>query len=96
VACAKLAGLPEPVLARARAILSELERGAALPSGRASSLRARSREGRPQLQLFEAGAPVEVQEHRALATLRAVDVDRLTPLEALQLVASLKKLATES
>jgi DNA mismatch repair protein MutS len=96
VACAKLAGLPEPVLARARAILSELERGAALPSGRASSLRARSHEGRPQLQLFEGGAPVEVQEHRALATLRAVDVDRLTPLEALQLVASLKKLATES
>src|SRR5207302_7489313 len=32
VACAKLAGLPELVLARARAILDELERGAALPS----------------------------------------------------------------
>jgi len=97
VACAKLAGLPEPVLARARAILSELERGAALPSGRASSLRARSREGRPQLALFEGGPPpAEPAEHRALATLRAVDVDRLTPIEALQLVASLKKMAAES
>ncbi len=96
VACAKLAGLPEPVLARARAILSELERGAALPSGRASSLRARSRDGRPQLHLFEGPAPVETRENRAVETLRAVDVDRLTPLEALQLVASLKKMATES
>jgi len=95
VACAKLAGLPEPVLARARAILADLERGAALPSGRASSLRARSREGRPQLHLFEAPAPVEAQEHRAVATLRAVDVDRLTPLEALQLVSTLKKMATD-
>jgi DNA mismatch repair protein MutS len=96
VACAKLAGVPEPVVARARAILSELERGAALPSGRASSLRARSEAGRPQLQLFEAAAPPEVREHRALATLRAVDVDRLTPIEALQLIDSLKKMAAES
>jgi DNA mismatch repair protein MutS len=94
VACAKLAGLPEPVLARARAILSELERGAALPSGRASSLR--SREGRPQLALFDGPAPAPVERHPALETLRAVDVDRLTPLEALALVASLKTMARES
>ena len=52
VACARLAGLPEPVLARAKAILSELERGAALPGGGASSLRARGAAGRPQLDLF--------------------------------------------
>ncbi len=31
VACARLAGIPEPVLARARAILADLEKGAALP-----------------------------------------------------------------
>jgi hypothetical protein len=46
--------------------------------------------------LFEGPAPVETRENRAVETLRAVDVDRLTPLEALQLVASLKKMATES
>src|SRR5262249_10414329 len=33
VACARLAGLPEIVLARARALLADLENGAALPSG---------------------------------------------------------------
>jgi hypothetical protein len=37
-----------------------------------------------------------VEPNPALETLRAVDVDRLTPLEALQLVASLKRMATES
>jgi DNA mismatch repair protein MutS len=96
VACARLAGLPEIVLARARAMLAELERGAALPSGAPSSLRARSRAGKAQLGLFEAGAEVvKTEPHPAIETLRAVDVDRLTPLDALQLVASLKRMANE-
>jgi DNA mismatch repair protein MutS len=77
IACARLAGVPEPVLARARAILEELERG-------------RRRGGRPQLDLFGGSTPPP-STHPALESLRAVDVDRLTPLEALQLVASLKK-----
>ena len=98
VACARIAGLPEPVLARARAILGDLERGAALPSGAHASLRARSRAGRPQLDLFDGGGGQDggasaPDKHPALETLRAVDVDRLTPLEALQLVATLKKMS---
>jgi DNA mismatch repair protein MutS len=95
VACARLAGVPEPVLARARALLGELERGAALPSGAPASLRARTKASRPQLGLFEAPTAPPSQPNPALETLRAVDVDRLTPLEALQLVASLKKMAQE-
>jgi DNA mismatch repair protein MutS len=107
IACARLAGVPEPVLARARALLAELEQGAALPSGAPSSLRKRSRE-RPQLDLFDGSggdrpepgpslAPLSRgRAEPALETLRAVDVDRLTPLDALQLVATLKKLATKT
>jgi DNA mismatch repair protein MutS len=94
VACARLAGVPEPVVARARALLGELERGAALPSGAPASLRARTRAGRTQLDMFDAsGAPPPPEPHPAIDVLRAVDVDRLTPLEALQLVASLKTMA---
>ena len=97
VACARLAGLPELVLARARAILGDLEKGAALPGGSHSSLRGRTRAGRAQLDLFGGGASAEVaKEHPALDTLRAVDVDRLTPLEALQLIASLKSSLAKS
>jgi DNA mismatch repair protein MutS len=92
VACARLAGIPEPVLARARAILSDLEKGAALPGGAHASLRGRTRAGRTQLDLFGGGAPGEPpEENVALQTLRNIDVDRLTPLEALQLIASLKQ-----
>jgi DNA mismatch repair protein MutS len=97
VACARLAGVPEPVLARAQAVLAELESGAALPGGSPSSLRARSRAGRPQLGLFEAPVPpAQKNPNPALETLRAVDVDRLTPLDALQLVATLKKMAQDA
>jgi DNA mismatch repair protein MutS len=93
VACARLAGIPEPVLARAKAILGDLEKGAALPSGAHASLRGRTRAGKTQLDLFGGGA-VEApapSEHAAVQTLRALDVDRLTPLEALQLIARLKQ-----
>jgi DNA mismatch repair protein MutS len=87
IACARLAGVPEPVLARARALLGDLERGAP------GSLQARSRVARAQLGLFEAESTPRPPPHPALESLRSVDVDRLTPLEALQLVASLKKMA---
>ena len=85
VACARLAGIPELVLARARTILDGLEKGAALPGGAHASLRGRTRAGLAQLDLFGGGAAVDAQpEHGALQILRNLDVDRLTPLEALQ------------
>ena len=87
VACARLAGVPEGVLARARVLLDALEDGSALPSGAPSSLRGKNAAGRAQLDLFSRPAP----ENPAVETLRALDVDRLTPLEALQLLAALKK-----
>ena len=84
VACARLAGLPEPVLARARALLGSLERGAASPTKPARGKKA------PQLDLFGAAAPAAASP--ALEMLRALDLDRMTPLEALTTLAKLKGL----
>jgi DNA mismatch repair protein MutS len=95
VAVARLAGVPEPVLARAKALLADLERGAALPGGAPATLRPRDRGARDQLGLFDSGGPSRVDPHPALELVRAVDVDRLTPLEALQLVARLKAMAKD-
>ncbi|MBX3269995.1 MAG: DNA mismatch repair protein MutS [Sandaracinaceae bacterium] len=84
VAVARLAGVAEIVLARARAILADLEAGAPLPGGRAASLR-----GRAQLELF--APPAAAREPSALErTLRELDVDRLRPLDALVTLARLK------
>jgi DNA mismatch repair protein MutS len=87
VACARLAGLPEPVLARAKVILNELEQSPGAATRGSSSRDKPSRVD--QLDLFGQRTALT---HPALQTLRAVDVDRLTPLEALQLIASLKTL----
>jgi DNA mismatch repair protein MutS len=89
IAVAKLAGLPEGVLARARGMLASLESGGALPTGGHASLRGRSKAGKVQLDLF-APPPAAAAAHPALETLASLDPERLTPLEALQLVAKLK------
>jgi DNA mismatch repair protein MutS len=87
VACARLAGLPEPVLARAKAILDGLEKSASLPSGRET----RAKKATPQLGLFT--APAVETANPAVEMLRALDVERITPLEALMTLAKLKELA---
>jgi DNA mismatch repair protein MutS len=74
------------VIARARAILEGLEGTGALPAGG----KARPARERPQLDLFAARPP---EVHPAIEALRAVDVERMTPLEALSLVARLSGLA---
>jgi DNA mismatch repair protein MutS len=91
IAVARLAGVGEGVLARAKAILASLEAGAALPTGKPASLRGRSRAGTPQLDLFAPPAKADPPSP-VLETLRALDVNRLSPMEALQLVAKLKSL----
>jgi len=87
---ARLAGVPETVLARAKGILATLEAGAALPSGRHATMRGRTKSGNVQLDLFAPAAAPETKINPALEGLKAVEIDRLTPLDALTFVAKLK------
>ena len=97
VACARLAGLPEPVLARARAILGRARaRRGACRAARPPSLRARAAHRPRPARPLRRRAPRARSPAPGVETLRAVDVDRLTPLEALQLVATLKKMIAAS
>jgi DNA mismatch repair protein MutS len=101
VACARLAGVPEPVIARARILLETLERGGGMPGAPAATAGEATGQGalpgkaskKPQLDLFAGAAPPAVPPAvtAALDTLRQIDVDRLTPLEALTLVDRLKR-----
>jgi DNA mismatch repair protein MutS len=81
---AELAGLPKAVVQRARELLIELERGALTPS---PSPRGR---GKPveQLSLLPARAPL-------LDELASLDVDSLSPLDALTKLYELRKRAAE-
>jgi DNA mismatch repair protein MutS len=86
VAVAKLAGLPESVLARARAILGTLEQGQKQPAKPVASSAVPD-----QLPLFAAPTGGTPGERETLATLRALDLDRVSGLEALQLLSRLKQ-----
>jgi DNA mismatch repair protein MutS len=82
---ARLAGLPPQVVNRAREILSALERDELTRGGR-PSVTGTATDPQQQLGLFQ--APIDDRLRTRLASL---DVDRLTPLEALALLAELKK-----
>ncbi len=91
---ARLAGLPPPVVARAKEILAGLERDELSRGGRPTlSDRASAAQ---QLGLFAAPAPEDPDAERAreiLSRLRTVDPDGTTPRAALDLLVDLVRLA---
>jgi DNA mismatch repair protein MutS len=87
---ARLAGLPASVVSRAREILAALERDELTRGGR-PSLSGTAGDPQRQLALFQT-APADDPMRQRVA---ALDVDRMTPLEALTLLAELKKAAQE-
>jgi DNA mismatch repair protein MutS len=88
---ARLAGLPSAVIERARAILAALEHDELARGGR-PSVSGTPGEPQRQLGLFQTPAPAADRLRERLA---AIDVNRLTPLEALTLLAELKNEASE-
>ncbi|WP_137680319.1 DNA mismatch repair protein MutS [Aurantiacibacter suaedae] len=84
LAVAKLAGVPAPVVKRARDVLARLEKGRDETGGLAAGL--------GELPLFAASMAKEEQAPDPLrALLDEVDVDALSPREALDLIYRLKQ-----
>ena len=84
---ARLAGLPAAVVTRARDILNGLERDELSRGGR-PSLSGSTVDAQQQLGLFQAPVAGDDPLHRRL---REIDVNQLTPLAALTLLAELKQ-----
>src|SRR3954471_24806682 len=83
---ARLAGLPREVIARASEILSALETDELTRGGR-PSVSGTPGEPQRQLGLFQPTPP----DDRLRDRLASLDVDRMTPLDALTMLAELKK-----
>ena len=82
---AQLAGMPRPVVERAKQLLEQLEEESSnfkLPMGEA-------KEQPAQLSFFDA------PENPAMIALRAIDVNELSPIEALTKLFELKRMAGE-
>jgi DNA mismatch repair protein MutS len=87
---ARLAGLPPSVVNRAREILNGLERDELSRGGR-PSLSGEPTERQQQLGLFQAPAGDDPIHKR----LREIDVNEMTPMQALALLSELKREAGE-
>jgi DNA mismatch repair protein MutS len=85
LAVARLAGIPSQVIARAKTVLDRLEKGRAETGGLAAGL--------GELPLFAAAAAqAEAQQGDALRErLQTLDIDALTPRDALDLLYYLKR-----
>ncbi len=83
---ARLAGLPAAVVRRASEILRSLEQDELRRGGR-PSLSGVASPAQHQLALFQPAA----EDHPVVDRLRALDLERLTPLAALNLLAELKR-----
>ncbi|MCZ7360504.1 MAG: DNA mismatch repair protein MutS, partial [Candidatus Methanoperedens sp.] len=81
---ARLAGVPARVTQRAKEILKEVENGSVISRGKEGGKYT-------QLMLFDSTASKDSQ---LLEELRKLDVDAMTPLEALNALAELKKKAS--
>ncbi|MDZ7289605.1 MAG: DNA mismatch repair protein MutS [candidate division KSB1 bacterium] len=85
---AQLAGLPKPVIQRAKQVLATLEQQA-IERDELPPAETKPRQRARQIDIF-----LEQDRHVRQALLD-IDINRITPLEALQRLASLQKLAAE-
>ncbi len=85
IAVGRLAGLPPAVLARAKSVLAKLEAGRAKTGGLAAGL--------DDLPLFAATLPEPAAPDPLHAAITALDVDALSPRDALERLYELKRLA---
>ncbi len=88
---AKLAGVPNEVVKRAKEILAAVEGGESIPAS-SRSVAPRREEGRAQEDLFT--AIVADEEAEVAEKLRRLDLNTVTPIEALNLIYELKKILT--
>lgn len=89
---AQVAGLPRAAVQRARRILADLEKGNAIhvqtgsgPGDKPKDTAVRLEERTVQLTFFD------LQDHPVLEKIRSLEINSLTPLQALSLLAELKQ-----
>lgn len=89
---ARLAGLPKEVIQRAKEVLHNLEANELTPNEipkLALGEHAPMKVAEPQLSIFA------VEEHKVRDELKKIDIERMTPLEALLKLEELRKLLSE-
>ncbi len=79
---ARLAGIPDRVIRRAREILKNLEEHEISPQGLTASIRRKLNQNSPQLELFEVLADRAEALDPVINEIKDLDLDKITPIEA--------------
>lgn len=82
----KLAGIPEEIVRRAESILEELEKGNPIAAKVSEKKRRKKEQDEEQLMLIQS------DDSEIIRRLKEVDVDKMTPIQALILLGELKQL----
>jgi len=88
---ARLAGVPEKVIKRAKQILSNLEEHEISPQGLSSTAKKQlTNYHTNQLDIFDAIIEKSEEKNEILESIRKLDVNKLTPIEAINKLSELK------
>jgi len=81
---ARLAGIPEKVIRRAKEILKNLEEHEISPQGLTATIRKKLVRDVPQIDIFEILADKASENDPVINEIKEIDLDKLSPLEAWQ------------
>lgn len=88
---AKLAGVPTKVINRAKQILKNLEDHELSPQGLTAQAKKINKESKDQLSIFDLYMKKSNEKNKILEEIKNLDVNNLTPIEAIKKLDELKK-----
>ncbi|MFC1887309.1 DNA mismatch repair protein MutS [Candidatus Cloacimonadota bacterium] len=88
---ARLAGIPYKVILRAKQILQNLEEHEISPQGLTAKAKKQLSDASSQLDIFDAIFERVEQKNEILNEIKDLDIENLTPIQAIQILADLKE-----
>jgi DNA mismatch repair protein MutS len=88
---AQLAGIPKRVIKRAKQILQNLEENEISPQGLIAKVKKQTKNKSPQLDFLDYMMKLSDEKDEILEEIRNIDINSLTPIEALKILADLQE-----
>jgi DNA mismatch repair protein MutS len=88
---ARLAGIPRTVISRAKRILKNLETSELSPQGLSNKIKKENNKYSFQLDIFDSVFEQNDNYQNVVDQIKDVDINKMTPLDALNLISRLKK-----
>lgn len=88
---ARLAGIPDRIITRAKQILQNLEEHELSAQGLSATVKKQMKSETPQMNIFEVILEKAEQKNEILEEIRNLDIENITPLEAIRILSQLQE-----